>query len=107
MGLDAVELVLAVEDRFGIEIPDRMAETLVTVGALHGYVLTELESAGRSLEAEVVFDSIRAIIVRQIGIAEKKVLMRRALLKISASAKVQISVPPGAPWIGVLHENKH
>jgi acyl carrier protein len=30
--LDAVELVMAFEDEFGIEIPDDAAETIVTVG---------------------------------------------------------------------------
>lgn len=30
MGLDSVELVMNTEERFGIEIPDKVAETLVT-----------------------------------------------------------------------------
>jgi len=30
--LDAVELVMAFEEEFGIEIPDDAAETIVTVG---------------------------------------------------------------------------
>jgi acyl carrier protein len=34
MGLDSVELVMATEERFGIEIPDRIAGTLVTVGVV-------------------------------------------------------------------------
>ena len=32
MGLDSVELVMATEEHFGIEIPDEDAETLQTVG---------------------------------------------------------------------------
>ena len=36
--LDAVELVMAVEEEFGIEVPDDQAENLSTVGAIVDYV---------------------------------------------------------------------
>ncbi len=36
--LDAVELVMAVEEEFGIEVPDDQAENLTTVGAIVDYV---------------------------------------------------------------------
>lgn len=42
MGLDGVELVMAFEEEFGIEIPDRDAEQLVTVGGAYEYVLRKL-----------------------------------------------------------------
>lgn len=38
MGLEIVELIMAVEERFDIEIPDEDAEKLETVGAIHAYV---------------------------------------------------------------------
>lgn len=40
--LDAVELVMALEERFGIEIPDEDAEQLRTVQQVIDYVLREL-----------------------------------------------------------------
>jgi acyl carrier protein len=40
MGLDSVELVLKVEDVFGLSIPDQDAAGLDTVGKLYDYVLT-------------------------------------------------------------------
>lgn len=40
--LDAVELIMAVEDRFKIEVPDSEAENIKTVGDLVAY----LESKG-------------------------------------------------------------
>ncbi|TAH33779.1 MAG: acyl carrier protein [Alphaproteobacteria bacterium] len=39
--LDFVELIMAVEDRFGIKIPDEDAERLTTVDLLIGYVAGE------------------------------------------------------------------
>mgnify|MGYP001813394276 CR=1 FL=1 len=36
--LDAVELVMAIEEEFGIEVPDEEAEKLVSVGDITSYV---------------------------------------------------------------------
>ena len=36
--LDAVEVIMALEDEFGIEIPDEDAENFKTVGDLYKYI---------------------------------------------------------------------
>lgn len=36
--LDAVELVMAIEEEFGIEVPDEEAEKLQSVGDILGYI---------------------------------------------------------------------
>ena len=36
--LDTVELVMAFEEEFGVEIPDDAAETILTVGDAVGYI---------------------------------------------------------------------
>src|SRR5688572_16942950 len=46
MGLDTVELIMAIEEEFDIEIPDEDAEQLVTVGGIHQYVCKKLEERG-------------------------------------------------------------
>ncbi len=42
--LDTVELVMALEDEFGMDIPDDDAEKLTTVGKAMDYVLAHLSS---------------------------------------------------------------
>lgn len=70
MGLDAVELVLWAENRFGIDIPPDVAETLVTVGALTDYVHRQVvnESFAVRVPRAEIFDSIKAYLVNQLGI---------------------------------------
>ncbi len=36
--LDAVEIIMAIEDEFGLEIPDELAESLKTIGEIVEYV---------------------------------------------------------------------
>lgn len=74
MGMDSVELVMATEEHFGIEIPDGVAATLVTVGGLHGFVVSELERVGRPRDTASVFAELRELICDQLGIAPERVV---------------------------------
>lgn len=42
--LDTVEIIMGVEEKFDIEIPDEDAENLVTYEALLNYITTKLQS---------------------------------------------------------------
>lgn len=42
MGLEIVELIMGIEEEFGIAIPDREAEKLETVGAIYAYVWNQV-----------------------------------------------------------------
>ncbi len=46
--LDTVELVMALEEEFGIEIPDEDAEKMTTVGEAIKYIEEKVEKAGGS-----------------------------------------------------------
>lgn len=75
MGLDSVEIILAVEEEFGLEIPDAEAERLFTVGDLHGFVVAELRRAGRAdPDDAAVFARLRGIICRQVGVEPEAVV---------------------------------
>jgi acyl carrier protein len=41
--LDPVELVMALEDQFGLDIPDEDAEKLTTVGKAMDYIMTHVK----------------------------------------------------------------
>jgi hypothetical protein len=47
VGLDTVELVMAVEEDFNLEIPDAAAEKMFTVGDMHSFVVSELRRRGK------------------------------------------------------------
>ena len=40
--LDAVEIIMAIEDEFNIEIPDDIIENLSTIGELIDYILSQM-----------------------------------------------------------------
>jgi hypothetical protein len=48
MGLETVELVMNVEDAFGIAIPDELASEIRTVGQLNDTVMELIRSNGNS-----------------------------------------------------------
>ena len=75
MGLDSVELVMAVEKHFGISIPDGEASKLVTVGKLHAWVVNELQHLNRpTVEPSVVFDQLRELICDQLDISPERIV---------------------------------
>jgi acyl carrier protein len=75
MGLDTVELVMAVEQWFEISIPDAVAETLFTVGDLHGFIISELSRSGRfGGDSSRVYEQLRDSIVRQLGVSADQVV---------------------------------
>jgi acyl carrier protein len=67
MGLDTVELVMAIEDEFSIVIPDIYAERLLTVGDVTSYVTERLAREGRPLPREQVFERVCKVTCEQAG----------------------------------------
>jgi acyl carrier protein len=81
MGLDTVELVMAVEEEFELEIPDAAAEKMVTVGDMHAFLESELKRLGRDLDPAQVFERMRSIIVRQLGVDPDEVVPSARFVK--------------------------
>ena len=74
MGLDVVELVMRVEEEFGLSIEDEAAEQLQTVGQLHTFILSRLDwlDASRCLSSATFYQLRR-------GLVDLAVAPRRAI----------------------------
>lgn len=82
MGLDTVELVMAIEEGFDLEIPDEQAARIVTVGDMHAYLVSELRRLERpDLDEAGVFARMRDIICHQTGIKPDEVVPTASFVK--------------------------
>ena len=74
MGLDAVELILAVEDAFQIHIPDEEASTVSTVGDLHALVISKLrgQDSKRCLTS-AAFYRVRRGMIETLGLTRRQI----------------------------------
>jgi hypothetical protein len=61
MEIETVELIMAVEEEFGIEIPDEVAERVISVGQLSTVVQTEMSRLHRGQDEQAVFDRVAGI----------------------------------------------
>jgi acyl carrier protein len=61
LDLETIELIMAVEEEFIIEIPDDRARRIASIGELRNVVMTELQRFDRRREADVVLDRISEI----------------------------------------------
>ena len=72
MGLDSVELVMAVEEKFGITISDEEACSISTVGDLHQCVVNKLNMADKSsCFSQRAFHLLRRHALSQFGIPRR------------------------------------
>ena len=74
MGLDTVELVMTVEEEFGVAIPNDAARTLARLGDIHGLVVRLLQGRGESVDPAEVWERLKEIVRRQCGIPEKDIV---------------------------------
>lgn len=74
MGLDGVELIIAVEERFGIAILDEEASRVRTVGDLHELLMKKLTPAeSRACLTSQAFQRMRRALVDHFGITREAV----------------------------------
>jgi acyl carrier protein len=73
MGLDAVELVMAVESEFGFDIPNRDVARLGTVGAMYRYVAERLgEPVPPGAPAGPLWERLLDVVERDTGIDRRR-----------------------------------
>jgi len=74
MGLDIVELVMAYEEAFKIQIPDEEAPRLSTMGSLHEFIVKATRSKNPAPEPEFLWK-------RMVEIASKQLAVDPSLIK--------------------------
>jgi acyl carrier protein len=85
MGLDSVEIVMDIEDHFGIEVTDAEAGRCARVGDLFACVIAKLE-AGETTKPQPeqwtrpqVLEEIRDIIAEQAGVRRDRITLEASL----------------------------
>jgi acyl carrier protein len=73
MGLDTVELVMAIEVEFGIEIPNTAAPNLAVLGDLCDYIVLSLLPQGEQPNEQEVWQRLSEIVVEQLGVRPEQV----------------------------------
>jgi acyl carrier protein len=73
MGLQLVELVMAVEEEFAFEISDADAEKTERVGDMHALILKTLRGRGESVDDAQVWKRLHKIVVEQLGVQPAEV----------------------------------
>jgi acyl carrier protein len=75
MGLDTVELVMAVEEEFAIAISNEAAERLISVGDVVDHVCAQMAGRGERPDADEVFRRVKAITVEHLNLDPAKVTL--------------------------------
>lgn len=74
MGLDTVELVLAVEQEFEIEIPNAAAEKMISVRHVRDFIVSEYIRLKRpDADRDAIFSRLRDLVAEQTGVKIEKI----------------------------------
>lgn len=79
MGLDSVEILLKVEDCFGIRIPDQEAQQIVTVGDFHNAVWRQLSGRYSGFcQSQRLFYTLRRSFAEKTGFPSRQITLETA-----------------------------
>jgi acyl carrier protein len=81
MGLDSVELLLAIEEEFGIDIENDLAEKIETVGELLDCVMKKLQSSSVQPDEEMVFQRLKLVFYQQQRLKPEKIIRSARIAK--------------------------
>jgi hypothetical protein len=76
MGLDTVELVMAIENEFDIQIADSDASNLAVLGDMHDYIVRALQHRDNAPDERQVWERLSAVVVAQLGVRPDEVTRR-------------------------------
>jgi acyl carrier protein len=90
MGLDGVELVMEVEDRFNVKLSDSECERFHTVADLAALVVSKLPKSTDTCPTARAFFSLRSLLVTHAAVERRRVRPRTRLEDLLASQRRQI-----------------
>jgi hypothetical protein len=74
VGLDTVELLVAVEDEFGIAIPNDVAPRLTRLGDLHAFAAQALADRGEAVDSACLWERLKRVAVKECGVREQQIV---------------------------------
>ena len=94
MGLDSVELVMAIEDEFGLDIPDYAAARMYTVGDVYEYLKQKLDSEEPvACMTQRVFYKLRKALIENYGLKRSAILLDTKLSDIMPLKEIEAGWP--------------
>ncbi|MFC1635138.1 acyl carrier protein [Planctomycetota bacterium] len=115
MGLDIVELILDVEETFGIHIPDEEVTNMLSIQSMINYIAEHVPTISRQeCQAQQIFYRLRRGFCKQIPELTddlrlqtkiKDVLHKDQWPKVWTAIKEQVGEdywPEAIPWLGIL-----
>jgi len=79
MGLETVELVMAIEDEFQIDIPNEDALHLITVGDIYLYLIAKLNV--QPDDQPQIWEKLKLILIKQLGVKPEQVTKEAAIVQ--------------------------
>jgi acyl carrier protein len=81
MGLDTVELVMAIEEEFRIEIQDSIAARLGVLGDMQDFIVIALRQRGETPDESQVWQRLSSVVVAQLGVRPEEVTRSAHVVK--------------------------
>ncbi len=101
MGLDGVELAIAIEEEFGVAIPDAIGENMRTAGDVYNWVLAQVENTPPSVcLSQALFYKLRNALVANYSLDRKNVHPESRLIDLLPKARFSRGVALSVPIYG-------
>jgi acyl carrier protein len=81
MGLDTINLVIAIEKEFGIEISHADAAKLSVLGDMQDYIVKARRQRGETPNESRIWRRLTAVVVEQLGVRPEEVTQSADIVK--------------------------
>jgi len=94
MGMDSVELVMAIEEAFGVAIEDEVAEKMVTVGDVFEWLKVRLAAYDPNVcLTQQIFYKLRRALVENYSLSRDSMVLEAKLCDFMTAAEVESGWP--------------